>query len=153
MGVPKSHQDYFLNHDDRLIALSKAYKVWAIKNRTGIKVLFIKHLQFSSNQADVQPKSPIHGLVILVRYQIAWKKIVDFSLIGYFWASPIFHCSYFIIASYHKTRLSYQSANFVNHHVWVLCSRGIYRIRRRALLTSTGDIGVRLLFIRLAVTG
>ena len=29
-----------------------------------------KNLQFSSNQADIQPKLPIHKLVILVKYQI-----------------------------------------------------------------------------------
>ena len=47
-------------------------------------VLLIKNLQFSSNQADIQPKSPNHDLVILVKYQIDWKKIVDFFLIAYF---------------------------------------------------------------------
>ena len=40
----------------------------------------MKDLQFSSNQADIQPKLLIHELVILVKYQIDWKKIVDFSL-------------------------------------------------------------------------
>ena len=47
-------------------------------------VLLMKNLQFSSNQADIQPKLPIHELVILVKYQIDCKKIVYFFLIAYF---------------------------------------------------------------------
>ena len=40
-------------------------------------VLSIKNLQFLSNQDDILPKYPIQELVILVKYQLDWKKIVD----------------------------------------------------------------------------
>ena len=43
-----------------------------------------KNLQFSSNQADIQPKLPIHKLVILVKYQIDWRKAINFFLVLYF---------------------------------------------------------------------
>ena len=38
----------------------------------------IKNMQLSSNQADILPKLPIQELIILVKYQLDWKKIVDF---------------------------------------------------------------------------
>ena len=47
-------------------------------------VLLIKNLHFSSNQADILPKLPIHELVVLLKYQLDWKKIVDFLLSAYF---------------------------------------------------------------------
>ena len=44
----------------------------------------VKNLQFSSNQANIQPKLPIHELVISVKYQFDWKIIVDFFLLANF---------------------------------------------------------------------
>ena len=61
-------------------------------------------MQFSSNQADILPEVPILELVILVRYQLDWRKIVDFLLIAYFWVSPISYCSYFKCWRRRKTK-------------------------------------------------
>ena len=47
-------------------------------------VLLIKNPQFSSDQADIQPKLPILELVILVKYQIDLEKIKDFFILPYF---------------------------------------------------------------------
>ena len=37
---------------------------------------------FSHHKADILPKYSIHGLVTLVKYQLDWKKIVDFLLLS-----------------------------------------------------------------------
>ena len=47
-------------------------------------MLLIKDLEFSSNQADILPKLPIHELVILLKYQLDLMKIVDFLQLVYF---------------------------------------------------------------------
>ena len=39
---------------------------------------------FSSDQVDIIPKLPIHEIVILLKYQLDWKKIVYFLLLEHF---------------------------------------------------------------------
>ena len=50
-----------------------AKKLDWLKNR-----LFVKNLQFSSNQADIQATLPTHELIILSKFRRDWKEIVDF---------------------------------------------------------------------------
>ena len=66
-------------------------KVWAIKNRTGLKSDIGKNLHFLSHHADILPKLPTHELIILVE---------NFLLIACFWFSPIFHYSYLSWCNY-----------------------------------------------------
>ena len=61
-------------------------------------MLFVKDLQFLSNQADILSKLPIHELVILTKYHNDRVKIVDFFQRDSFWASPIFYYPYFTLS-------------------------------------------------------
>ena len=60
-------------------------------------MLLIKDLELLFNQVDILPKLPNQELAILLKYQLDWKKIVDFLPLAYFefWVSPILYCSYF----------------------------------------------------------
>ena len=49
--------------------------------RGGLKILKNEE---TSLMDDPLPKLPIHELVILLKYQLDWKKIVDFLLSAYF---------------------------------------------------------------------
>ena len=53
----------------------------------------MKNPQFLANQAQTLAILPNHEMVILTKFHIDWIKIVDFSLIPYFKASPIFYYS------------------------------------------------------------
>ena len=57
----------------------------------------MKNPQFLANQAETLAILPIHEMVILTKFHNDWMKIVDFSVIAYFWASPIFYYSLFKI--------------------------------------------------------
>ena len=46
-------------------------------------MLFVKNLQYSSNQADILSQLPTHELVILIEYKLNWMNIVDFLQIAY----------------------------------------------------------------------
>ena len=50
----------------------------------------MKNRQFYSNLAEILAMLPTHGLIILTKFDEDWTKIVDFSLVDYFWASVIF---------------------------------------------------------------
>ena len=50
----------------------------------------MKNPQFYPNLAEILAKLPIHGLIILTKFDENRTKIVDFLLALYFWASIIF---------------------------------------------------------------
>ena len=52
--------------------------------------LLIKTSQFLPNQADIQVILSTHKLIILTKFHNDLIKIVNFSLIAYFWASLVF---------------------------------------------------------------
>ena len=62
----------------------------------------MKNPQFSSNHYETWSKLQSHGREILPKSELDWPKIVDFSLIPYFRASPIFYFSLFSL--FHRKR-------------------------------------------------
>ena len=62
------------------------YKVCSIKNDSKPKNRpLIKNAQFLLNQADIKAILPTHGLVIFTKFHNYSVKIMDFSLMAYFW--------------------------------------------------------------------
>ena len=53
-------------------------------------MLLMKNPQFLGDQAETLAILTIHEIVIFTKFHINWTKIVDFSLIAYFWASALF---------------------------------------------------------------
>ena len=60
----------------------------------------MKNPQFLSYQIDILAILPTDEIVILTKFHKNWTKIVDFSLIGTFWASLIFYLSVFIFTKH-----------------------------------------------------
>ena len=56
--------------------------------------------QFLPDQAESWAILPIHGIIILTKFQVNWANIVDFSFIAYFRTSAIFYDSVFKYLSY-----------------------------------------------------
>ena len=75
----------------------------------------MKNLQFLANQAQTLAILPNHEMVILTKFYNDWMKIVDFSLIPYFKASPIF---YYSLSTFFLQK-QYQLTKYVFRHMYI----------------------------------